>query len=117
MAVVEYREYHDDTRVVLIRSEEGTIERPYTAEENAKADATAVLTTNEKTLKTDAETAIATLTTSVTALQTIVAKTNATIGPADTKDVARETRTVARQVIRLTRLLLERFESTDVGPA
>lgn len=55
------------------------------------------------------------LRTSIDTLQLITDKTNATIGPADTKAVARECRRVARQVVALSRLFVGSLDSTDTG--
>lgn len=115
---IEVYEYHDDLRVVVVRAEDGsTTERPYTAEENAEVDAKAALKTNEQTLTTDANSAIASLEASIAALQGIKDKANTDITAIDTKNTAREARKVAQQVVRLSRLLLDKFDSTNVGPA
>src|SRR5687767_12073491 len=98
MPRTEIHDYDDQARVVVIRSDDGTVTtRPYNAEENAAADARATAVTNEQTLDSGARGSISTLLTSVNTLKTIIAKTNAEIGPADTKDVARETLRVLRQ--------------------
>lgn len=73
---------------------------------------------NTATLKSEVAANIATLLASVTALNNITALTNATINanPAATiKDVARETKTVARQAIRIARLLVGQLDTTDSG--
>ena len=116
MAVTEIREYDPDLRTVTARDMTGKVlsQRPYTVDENAEADLKKTLGTNETTLNTDAKTTIVTLQQSVIALQLIVDKTNANIGPADTKDLARELKTIARQVLRLTRLQVNAFDSSVV---
>jgi hypothetical protein len=114
MSNVEYREYHDDTRMVVIRDGAGAElrTRPYTAEENSEADAKAQVVNVEETLKTESSESITALKTSMSTLQAIVDAPNAAITPNDTKTVARETIRVARQVLRLTRLQVKAFDST-----
>lgn len=116
MAISETREYDDDLRLVTIRDSTGIViqQRPYTVEENSTADAKQTLVTNETTLTVDAKTTIVTLQQSTIALQAIIDKTNANIGPADTKDLAREVKTIARQVLRLTRLQVNALDSATV---
>jgi hypothetical protein len=117
MAISEIHEYDPETREVTIRDASGMLigRRPYTDAENAIEDAKAVPVNNEETLRTGAEGAISTLLTSITALKAITDKTNANIGPADTKDLARELRQVTRQLLRLTRIVTETFDTADVG--
>lgn len=78
------------------------------------AEATAA---NSDTLRTQVRDSIATLRTSIDSLQAITDKANNQINAADTKDVAREARRIARQVIALSRLLVGALESSDTGTA
>ena len=87
--------------------------RPKTPEELADEAAAA----KEQTLRQQAHDSLTALRTSIDTLKAITDKANADIGPRDTKDVARETRRVARQVLALTRLLLGALESSDTGTA
>lgn len=89
-------------------------QRPWTTEELAARTAFA----NQATLTTQVADNIATLLTSVTALNEITARTNATINanPAATiKDLTRELKTVARQTIRVARLVARQLDTTDSG--
>ena len=70
---------------------------------------------NATVLNTQVGADISVLLTSIEALKVIYNKTNANIGPADTKDVAREARRIARQVIALSRLVSKSLASTDTG--
>lgn len=115
MTITEMREYHDDTRTVVIYVGSESTQRPYTDEENAQADARLALKTNESQLSTDALSEINTLLASVETLKAITDKANSDIGPSDTKSVARETRRVARQLVRLTRIMLDAVETADTG--
>jgi hypothetical protein len=69
------------------------------------------------TLRQQALDSLTVLRTSIDTLQAITDKTNASIGPADTKQVARECRRVSRQVLALTRLILGELDSSDTGSA
>lgn len=109
-------EYHDDTRTVVTR--EGMVEttsRPYTAEENAAADLRNARISNEASLRVDALSQLSVMMTSIGSLQTVFDKPNAELTVADTKTIARELRRVTRQVMRLTRLSLDAFDSSNVG--
>lgn len=111
-------EYHDDTRQVITYMFDEVYEiRPYTEAEIAESVARATQQANAQSLSTDAASAITTLLTAINDLQVIIDKTNATIGPADTKNVARSLKSVARQLIRLTRLTTNKLDTTDVGTA
>ena len=73
---------------------------------------------NVALLTADATTNINTLLASITALNAITALTNATINanPAVTiKDVVRECKTIARQTVRIARLVTGSTMSTDTG--
>lgn len=113
MAVTEIREYDYDARLVTIRDLTGMVtgKRAFNAEETAEADLRVTLTTNETSLNNDAKTAIVTLQQSISTLKSITDKVNADIGPADTKQLARELTTVARQLLRLTRIRFKAFDS------
>lgn len=113
--------YDDTARTVSEYDGEGDVisSRPYTAEENAAADAaqaTAQTRANEETLRFDAAAQLAVLLASIDTLQAVTDKANNQLGPADTKTVARETRRVARQLVRLTRLLVGALDTTNAGP-
>lgn len=117
MAISETHEYDPDAQLVTIRDPSGMViqQRPYTPEEVAAIDAHRALVTNKTTLRENALAAIPALTTSIETLKAIADKTNANIGPADTKTLAKEIRQLARQQLRLTRLMMEAFETADVG--
>lgn len=108
-------EFDDATRTVNYYDIFGNLmegySRPYTLEENALADQRA----NAAILRAEALAAISTLLTSITNLKLVTDKANSAIGPADTKTVARESRTVARQLVRITRLFLNEVTSIDTG--
>jgi len=73
---------------------------------------------NYATLQTEIATNINTLLASVTALNEITARTNATINanPATAiKDLTREVKTVARQAIRIARVVSNQLATTDSG--
>lgn len=113
--------YDDTARVVTEYDGEGVVisSRPYTAEENAAADAAAGLSAasvNESTLRADAAAQIDVLLASIATLQVVTDKSNNAIGGADTKTVARECRRVARQLVRITRLLVGALDTADAGP-
>jgi hypothetical protein len=72
----------------------------------------------EKSLRTDVAAAIDTLLATVTALNAVTALTNAEINanPAQSiKVLTREVKTVARQLIRMARLMSGAFDSGDTG--
>jgi hypothetical protein len=73
---------------------------------------------SEAQLRADVEAAIDTLLVTVDNLNLITAMTNATINAnpaAVIKDVAREVKTTARQALRLARLAVAAFDTTDTG--
>jgi len=109
-----YSEYNDTTRIVTTRDQSGSVtnQRPYTTDENAAADARAAQETNEQTLTTNAQGAITALTAIVTDLQTIAAKADADITPADTKDIATQLARIAKQVARITRLVVKAYDAS-----
>lgn len=89
--------------------------RPYTEQENAELDARLLREANAATLRAEIATQVAVLLETITALNAVATKTNATIGPADTKTVARESRIAARALVRMARLLGNVLDSTDSG--
>lgn len=96
-----------------VPTEEWT-ERPKTQDE-IDADTRAV---NAEVLTSDAATNIATLLATVTALNALTALTNAEINAnpaARIKDVVRELKTVARQTVRLARLVTGSTLTADSG--
>ena len=116
------REFWDDIpRLYTAWDAQGTqvTQRPYTAQENAQADVTAAASTaaaNARTLRLDVESNIATLLTTLAALDTITARTNSTINSnpaASIKDLTREVKTVARQAIRVARIVSGAVQSTE----
>jgi hypothetical protein len=109
-----YSEYNETTRFVTTRDMLGNVidERPYTASENADADARASKSTNEDTLVANAQAALTAMATTITNLQVITAKVDLAITPADTKAVATELVRVTKQVARLTRLQVKVFDTT-----
>ena len=115
MAATIYVEYHDDTRQVITRQDGEEPSRPYTADENAAADLRNDRINNEASLTADSIANLDVLLASITSLKTVTDKANAEIGPGDTKTVARESRRAARQVVRITRLLLDASDTTDAG--
>lgn len=88
--------------------------RPATTHE-AAALTNSLRRDNSGTLTTQVGADISVLLASIEALKVIYNKTNATIGPADTKDVAREARRIARQVIALSRLVSKQVDTIDTG--
>jgi len=87
--------------------------RGFTPEEAAEAAgkmAAARAGANRHQLIIDARAQLVALLSSIDALQAIAQKDNADIGPADIKDVARETRQGLRQVVRLTRIIAEALD-------
>lgn len=99
-------EWDDDARMYTEYDEQGAVEstRPYTAEENARADAEAAETLEQDNKRTIEEA----LAVDLTAMQTIIDTANATInaGPAAyIKDIARAIR-------RLDRMALGQFDGT-----
>lgn len=84
----------------------------------AAREASELADTNLNTLTADVAKNIATLLTSVTALNTLTAVPNATINASPAsyiKDAARECKTVARQTIRLARIIAKQLNTTDSG--
>lgn len=72
----------------------------------------------EQQLHADVEASIATLITTVDTLNTVTARTNTEINTnpaASIKDVAREVKTVARQLTRLSRMCAAVFDSPNIG--
>lgn len=102
------REWWDDaTRTYTAYDEAGVpiVERPYTAEENAVADADAaanVLAANKVTVDQR-------LAEHFTEIQTLVATTNAEIND----NPAAEIKKVARAVRRLIRVALQQYDGSD----
>lgn len=107
--------YDDGSRIVGPRPTEAGEFSPYTAEENAAADARLAAAVVADTLRSQVAAQITVLLASIDALKVISDKANADIGPRDTKDVARECRTVARTTVRMARLLGGVLDSTDSG--
>lgn len=110
----------------LTREASGVVYRLYSgnrsqvlAQRAATTGETAMLVRAENgaTLRAQVGDSLTALRASTDSLQAVVGKTNAQIGPGDTKDVARECRRVARQVLALSRLFLEALESADTGSA
>lgn len=89
--------------------------RPYTPEENAAADARALAAANREALRAGMRADIDTLLTATVNLRAVIDKTNSTLGPADTKAVARESRSIARILIRVLRVVGDVLDSTDSG--
>lgn len=113
------RIWNNDTRIVTDFTANPPISRPYTAEESAAADAaiaTQAAQDNEATLRVDAAAQLDVLLASIATLQVVTDKSNNAIGGADTKTVARECRRVARQLVRITRLLVGALDTADAGP-
>jgi len=112
--------FDDDTRTHSRLDPSGTVieQRPFSTEENAEADVRIAHATREHTatgLRGKAEEGIATLLASIDTLQSITALPNNQITPSHTKDVARETRRVARTLVAVTRLVAEALDSDDIG--
>jgi len=73
---------------------------------------------SEQQLRVDVHEAIDVLLVSIDNLRAIIDLTNAEINAnpaAVIKDVAREARTTAHQTVRIARLMVGAFDSTDVG--
>lgn len=88
--------------------------RPYTAEENAAADAAQVAQTaraNEATLREQVQTRLASIAVTVEAMRVIGAKANNTIGPKDTKDVADAVRDIGQDLRKVIRLVVGALDS------
>ena len=116
MAIGDAEEYHDNIQTVIIRnSGEEVSRRPYTAEEIAQVNARATQQSNANQLISDATTAINQLLTTINGLQVIIDKSNAALGPNDIRDLARGMKVIARQLSRLTRLMVNKLDSSDVG--
>lgn len=109
-------QWDDDARVVnYFKNGQFDSSRPYTEAENAEADIRADAVNIGPRLKTTVAESIPALIASVDAVNVISAKANADIGPKDTKDLAREVRKVARQVIAIARLVSDALDSEDIG--
>lgn len=116
-------EQWDTTAGTYTRTQNGTTveTRALTPAETAALAARETADTaqaNRETLTAALAANIATLLTSVTALNGITALTNATINAnpaAVIKDLAREAKTIARQTIRLARLVGNTLDSADTG--
>lgn len=113
------RERWDDAaRTFTAWDENGTQteQRPYTAQENAEADARVQAETeqaNEATLREQAAADLTALSASIDQLNLVVDKNNNAIGGGDTKAVAREARAIARATKRLTRLMIRQLDGTE----
>ena len=115
---------HDDTtRTVTTYDETGAVTstRPYTAEENAAADAAiqaAVLDANRKALLDGLKAVIDAAVARQADVQTVLDTTNSTINgsPASyLKTIARATKRQDRTIIRLARLAGNPVSSADTG--
>jgi len=74
--------------------------------------------TLQAAMRADVNTQIATLLATVEALNAITATANATINAnpaAAIKDLTREVKTVARQLVRVSRLIVAAFDTGDTG--
>jgi hypothetical protein len=74
--------------------------------------------TLEQSIRVDVANSIATLLASIQAIKVVTDTPNATINAAPAtaiKDLARELRTVERQLIRLSRLVTAAFATGDIG--
>ena len=91
--------------------EQSWIERPKTQEEIDLATAEA----NRGTLANDARSDIDLLKESVTALNVVIGKNNNAINAGDTRQIAQESRRIARALLRVLRLQLDATDSTDIG--
>lgn len=100
-------EWNDVTRLYTTWDENGlqTSQRPYTAEENATADASAQVALeedNKSTIETNLEADLA-------AMQAIIDDTNANINT----NPAQRIKSIARAVRRLTKMTLEDYSTAE----
>lgn len=112
--------WDDEARVFTRTDPDGVMleSRPFHEGEIPLEDTRAaakVKAQNEATLREQARVSIDTLLASIEALKTIYSKANSEIGPNDTKNVARETRRVARQLVTITRIVVRALDSTSTG--
>jgi hypothetical protein len=112
--------WDDDSRTYRRFDPSGAVleERPFNEEENAHADVRAAAKAEVDTalsLKEQARASIEQLLASIDSLQAITALPNNQITPNHTKDVARETRRVARTLVAITRIVADALDSDDIG--
>jgi hypothetical protein len=88
--------------------------RPVTAAEAFQAQADTAQT-NTGTLTAQARAAVDTIIASRETLRAIKDKANASIGPADTKSIARELMDTQKQLLAVLRLIGGRVDTTDTG--
>jgi hypothetical protein len=107
-----------DTVTYTARDGSGAVveQRPVTAQEQAAAVAETAAT-NTGALTAQARAAVDSIIASREVLRLIKDKTNATIGPADTKDVARQLMATQKELLGVLRLTGGRVDSTDTGAA
>lgn len=72
---------------------------------------------NTETLTAQVRASINTILASRETLRVIIDKTNATIGPADTKNVARELRDTQKVLLAVLRLVGDAVDTANTGPA
>lgn len=112
--------WDDEERVYTLTDPDGVVleSRPFYEGEIPLAEARAaseIKVQNEAVLREQAKASVDALLASIESLKTIYNKANSEIGPRDTKDVARETRRVARQLVTITRIVVRALDSTDTG--
>ncbi len=108
MAANAMERFDDVARTVSTLDEQGEVVdvRPYTAAENADADAKAAqpaLDAEHAATKGRVQTIITDLKAEKDRLDIVINKTNAQIGPGDTKDVARAAKRIADAAIDLAK--------------
>ena len=106
--------YDDVTRTVTTTVDAVTRPpRPYTAEENADADARAIAAVNAGTIREQIAQGIEALQASATALRNVAELPNAQVGPTQVRIIAREAHTLALALVRVGRLLGNVLDSTN----
>lgn len=110
------RTYDDSTRTVTDLTTTPPTTRPYTAEENATADAETAqraAEANESTLRANARASITEIKTALATLDALISKSNSQWQTADTKQVVRLLRDTLRISKDTIRLVIQAVETTD----